>query len=207
MLPTFERWRGSGLGVGLVCLPLPEVVSDDDLALLSDEERTRAASFGAQRRRVEYVAARAHLRATLGGVLRQPPGRIEIDADEFGKPQLVADGVQFNLSHTAGAVLIGWGPKPLGVDLEQATRSTTYIQRLPLLREISAASGIGPVAAFTLIEAALKAFGRGLRAAKGLRLEHVDSAGTYVFARESGAIDAVLLPLPPDYVGAVAVVA
>lgn len=206
MLPTFDRWRGAGLGVGLVCLPLPDVVSDDDLALLSDEERTRASNFGAPRRRVEYVAARAHLRATLAGVLGQPPERIAIDADEFGKPQLVADGVQFNLSHTAGAVLIGWGPKPLGVDLEKATRSTTYVQRLPLLREISAVSGIGTIAAFTLVEAALKAFGRGLRAAKGLRLERVDSAGTYVFALESGVIEAVRLPLPPDYVGAVAVV-
>jgi phosphopantetheinyl transferase len=207
MLPTFERWRGAGLGVGLVCLPLPDVVSDADLALLSDEERMRATHFGAPRRRVEYVAARAHLRTTLAAVLGQAPERIEIDADEFGKPQLVADGVQFNLSHTAGAVLIGWGPRPLGVDLEKATRSTTYIQRLPLLREINAASGIGSIAAFTLIEAALKAFGRGLRAAKGLRLDHVDAAGIYVFAMESGAIDAVLLPLPPDYVGAVAVVA
>jgi phosphopantetheinyl transferase len=206
MLPTFERWRGAGLGVALVCLPLPDVVSDDDLALLSGEERARATTFGAPRRRVEYVASRAHLRGTLAGALGRAPDQIEIDADEFGKPQIVADGVQFNISHTAGAVLIGWGPKPLGVDLERAARSTTYIQRLSLLREISATSGIGSVAAFTLVEAALKAFGRGLRAAKGLRLDHVDSAGTYVFVMESGAIEAVLLPLPPDYVGSVAVV-
>jgi 4'-phosphopantetheinyl transferase len=206
MLPTFERWRGASLGVALVCLPLPDAFSADDFALLSDDERLRANTFGSPRRRVEYVASRAHLRGTLAGVMNQAPDRIDIAADEFGKPQIAAGGVHFNLSHTAGAVLIGWGAGPLGVDLEKAARSTRYIQRLPLLREISAASGVGSVAAFTLVEAALKAFGRGLRAAKGLRLERVDSAGTYFFAMESGAIEAVLLRLPPDYVGAVAVV-
>jgi phosphopantetheinyl transferase len=206
MMPTFERWRGAGLGVALVCLPLPDVVADDDLATLSFEERARANTFGAARRRVEYVAARAYLRGTLAGVLGRAPDRIDIDADEFGKPRIVVDGVQFNVSHTAGAVLIGWGPRPLGVDLEKAARSTTYIQRLPLLQEICAATGVGSVAAFTLVEAALKAFGRGLRAAKGLRLHRVDPAGTYVFTMEPGTIEAVLLPLPPDYVGSVAVV-
>ena len=206
MFPTFEQWRGAGLGVTLVCSSLPDAVSDDDLAFLSDEERARATTFGAARRRVEYVASRAHLRGILGGVLGRAPNQIKIDADEFGKPQMLPDGVQFNLSHTAGAVLIGWGAKPLGVDLEKATRSTKYIQRLPLLRKIHATSGIGSLAAFTLVEAALKAFGRGWRGAKHLRLDHVDSAGTCVFAMESAAIEAVLLPLPPDYVGAVAVV-
>jgi 4'-phosphopantetheinyl transferase len=206
-MPTFERWSGTGLGVALACLPLPDAVSDADLALLSVAERERAATFGAPRRRVEYVASRAHLRAALASVLGRAPDRIEIDADEFGKPRIVAHGVQFNVSHTAGAVLIGWGPRPLGVDLERAARSTTYIQRLPLLRDISAATGVSSIAAFTLVEAALKAFGRGLRAAKGLRLQRVDSVGIYVFAMEqSGAIEAVLLSLPQDYVGSVAVV-
>jgi len=207
MLSPIERWSGTGLGVALVCLPLPDVVSDDDFALLSADERARATTFGSARRRAEYVASRTHLRATLAGVLGRAPDRIAIDADEFGKPHIVADGVHFNLSHTAGAVLIGWGSRPLGVDLERAARSTTYIQRLPLLREIGAAAGVSSIAAFTLVEAALKAFGRGLRSAKGLRLERVDSAGTFVFAMERpGAIEAMLLPLPRDYVGSVAVV-
>lgn len=207
MLPTIKQWRGAGLGVELVCVPLPDGFVDVDLALLSIAERRRADGFGAARRRVEYVASRAHLRRTLADVLGRAPDRIEIDADEFGKPRMAADGVQFNLSHTAGAVLIGWGPRPLGVDLEKAARSTTYIQRLPLLQEIGAAAGIGPIAAFTLVEAALKAFGQGLRAARGLRLVRIDSAGTCVFAMERpGAIEAILLPLPEGYVGSVAVV-
>ena len=207
MPPTIEPWRGSDLGVTLACTPLPDAVSDRDLALLSPAERARANAFGAARRRVEYVAARARLREALAGVLGEAPDQVAIDADEFGKPQAVANGVQFNLSHTAGAVLIGWGPRPLGVDLERAALATTYIQRLPLLRQISAAAGVGTVAAFTLVEAALKAFGQGLRAAKGLRLERIEPDGTCVFAMERpGAIQARLLPLPRDYVGSVAVV-
>lgn len=207
ILPTIERWRGTGLGVEWTWLPLPDDLAEIDLAVLSPAERNRADAFGAPRRRVEYVASRAHLRRTLANVLGVAPERIEIDADEFGKPQIVAGAVQFNLSHTTGAVLIGWGPRPLGVDLEKAARSTTYIQRLPLLRQISAATGIGAVAAFTLVEAALKAFGRGLRAARAIELVRVDANGTYVFALEGPlAIEAILLPLPENYVGSVAVV-
>jgi len=207
MFQTVEQWRGTCLGVELLCLPLPGVVSPFDLAVLSAAERNRAAAFGAERRRSEFVASRAHLRRALALVLGQRPESIEIQADEHGKPRLAVDSVRFNLSHTANAVLIGWGPYPLGVDLELAGRRTTYIQRLPLLAEISAASGVGVVAAFTLVEAALKALGPGLGSFKALRLDHIDEVGGCVFSSgQRGPIHAATVPVPVGYVGSVAVV-
>ena len=206
-MPAVEHWRGACLGVELLCLPLPGVVDASDLDVLSAAERSRATAFGSERRRVEFVASRAHLRRALAAVLARSAQDIEIQAAVSGKPQLVVGHLQFNLAHTANAVLIGWGGRPLGVDLELADRATTYIQRLPLLTQICAATGVGVVAAFTRVEAALKAIGRGLGTFKELRLDHIDASGACVFTTSQlVTIHAATVPLPAGYVGSVAVV-
>jgi hypothetical protein len=200
-------WRGTCLGVELACLPLPGVVRAQDLAVLSDGERSRASAFGAPGRRLEYVGSRGHLRRTLAIAIGQTPEGIVIVADEYGKPRLADEKLQFNLSHAADAVLIGWGPRPLGVDLESARRTSRYIDGQPLLMEICHARGIGVVAAFTLVEASLKAFGRGLGIFKQLRLDRIGDAGECVFTVAAfGTVHAASVPVPSDYVGAVAVV-
>jgi phosphopantetheinyl transferase len=203
--PPIEPWRGHALGIELRAFGLPEDVADDDLAQLSDAERVRAAGFSAQRRRVEYVTARAHLRRTLGGVLGAEPGSIAIVADDFGKPQHSGD-VQFNLSHSGRAVLIGWGNRPLGVDIETARRPARYVGRLRIVAEVVAATSLEPVAAFTLVAAASKAVGRGIGAMKGMTLVDVASTGELRFATSAGAaIRAVAVGVSEDYVAAVAV--
>jgi phosphopantetheinyl transferase len=202
------HWRGACLGVELSCLPLPGIVSAEDVAVLSSDERSRASGFGAPSRRSEYVASRGRLRRTLSAVRGQTPESITIVVDEYGKPRLAADDLHFNLSHAADALLIGWGPRPLGVDLESARRTPRHIDRQPLLIEIcDAHDGMGYIAAFTLVEAALKAVGRGLGIFKRLRLDRIGPAGECIFtAAGFGTVYAAAVPLPDDYVGAVAVV-
>jgi 4'-phosphopantetheinyl transferase len=202
-----ESWRGVYLGVELIWSPLPGSITPGDLATLSEAERTRADALTAPRRRLEYVGARAQLRRALGAVLRVSPAAVPIDVDNFGKPQSTAGGVQFNLSHSAGALLIGWGDRPLGVDLESAARSVRHILRVRIVNEVREAAAIDPIVAFTLVEAATKALGRGLGAIDGLRLDAVGERGELHFSASPAClICARIVPLPEAYVGAVAVV-
>jgi len=202
-----ESWQGVYLGVVLIWSPLPGSITPADLETLSEDERTRADALTAPRRRLEYVGARAQLRRALGAVLRVSPAAVPIDVDEFGKPQPTAGGVQFNLSHSAGALLIGWGERPLGVDLERAARSVRHILRVRIVNQVSEAAAIDAIAAFTLVEAVTKALGRGLGAISGLRLDEVGERGELHFSGpHERLICARLVPLPEAYVGAVAVV-
>jgi len=203
--PPIDEWSGRVLDVELRAYALPERLVAADLAQLSAAERSRAEGFSASRRRVEYVTARAHLRRTLGAILGAPPPTIPIDADDFGKPQH-AGGLQFNLSHSGRAVLIGWGARPLGVDIETTRRPARYIGRLRIVAAVVAATSLEPVAAFTLVEAASKAIGRGIGALKGMSLVGVDAANELRFATRGGAtIRAAPVALGEDYVAAVAV--
>src|SRR5262249_23478805 len=128
-----------------------------------------------------------------------------IAADDFGKPQH-SGGVQFNLSHSGRAVLIGWGARPLGVDIETARRPARYIGRLRIVGDVVAATALEPGAAFTLVEAPSKAVGRGIGAMKGMTLVAVSESGELRFATRAGAaIRATAVPVSDAYVAAVSV--
>jgi 4'-phosphopantetheinyl transferase len=203
---TTDRWRGRALDVELRWFRLPKEISPADLDVLSAEERTRSADFKAARRRLEYVASRARLRRSLGEALRVAPSSIAISPDDFGKPQH-SGGVEFNLSHSAGAVLIGWGDRPVGVDLEAATRATQHIGRLRIVADVRDAMSIELIAAFTLVEATTKALGRGLAAVRGLRIDSVAASGEIRFTSPGieRPIRAIAVAVPEGYVAAVAV--
>ncbi len=203
MIPV-ELWRGRSLGVELRCWQLPETVSDIERDFLSNDERARAAGFKLERRRVEYVASRAYLRRALAEVLGAAPSSIPITPDDAGKPQH-AGGLQFNLSHSANAVLVGWGERPLGVDLEASQRKTQHIGRMRIVAEVRDAASVSAIAAFTLVEAASKAIGRGLVAVRGLRLDQVVGAGDVSLLSGVQRIRATALAVPESYVAAVAV--
>ena len=190
------------LDVELAWLPLAQVDVATDARLLSAAEAARAGKLRAAERRAEYVAARVLLRRVLGDVLGVAPNQLEIAMQAHGKPYVVDATLQFNLSHAGDALLIGWGSVPLGVDVERAARATRYIERLPLLRELGAL-GVAPLAAFTLVEAALKADGRGLGGLRSLRLLRADQA-TCTFELASRRIVAARVALSEDYLGAVA---
>jgi 4'-phosphopantetheinyl transferase len=72
---------------------------------------------------ISAVADSPVLRALLAGYMDCAAGDIAIERDQHGKPQLADSGLQFNLSHSGGAVLVGVsGTWPLGVDLEMTPR-------------------------------------------------------------------------------------
>ena len=113
--------------------------------------------------------------------------------------------LQFNLSHSAGGLLIGWGNRPLGVDLEATARRPRHIGRVQIVADVRDALGIDLIVAFTLVEAAAKALGRGIGALRGLRLDGVVGRDEVKLASPGGVlICAARVPVPDAYAGAVA---
>jgi 4'-phosphopantetheinyl transferase len=92
------------------------------LDALSDNERTRAASFRFEADRWAFVAAHTGLRRLLGPMLGCAPRALRFSADVNGKPHLNHDGrdatVQFNISHTRGCVSVAVAGRCVGVDVE-----------------------------------------------------------------------------------------
>lgn len=69
-----------------------------------------------------YRASRALLRRRLGPLLQCPPGQVPLESPPGQPPRLVEAGGWLSLSHSGGALLLGWSPQPIGVDLEWAER-------------------------------------------------------------------------------------
>ncbi|MHB8471840.1 MAG: 4'-phosphopantetheinyl transferase family protein [Gammaproteobacteria bacterium] len=94
------------------------------LALLSYLERERAKRFCFESHRAEFVIARALLRMALGRELGCHARELDFNYGQFGKPSLVTvesrDGIEFNLSHSHGMIVIAWGRSiRIGVDVEK----------------------------------------------------------------------------------------
>ncbi len=90
---------------------------------LSLDDRTRADRFKFESDRRKFCAARASLRLILSRYLGVKPGRIQLEAGEFGKPFIadkhVAQGLRFNLSHSHQLALISiTRDREVGVDIE-----------------------------------------------------------------------------------------
>lgn len=147
-------------------------------ALLSPEERAKAARFYFERDRRIYTVAHALLRRALSAVAGQPPRSWAFVEGANGKPE-VAPGVgppllRFNLTHTRGlaAVVVVTDGTSVGIDAEYAVA-----ERAPLdvadhyfsaaeLRGLRALAPEHQPARFfqlwTLKEAYIKANGAGL---------------------------------------------
>ena len=92
-------------------------------ALLSDDERARAARFKFERDRCRFIAARAALRILLGRYLHIPGEEISFEYGPKGKPYLRStenpERLQFNVSHSGELALMAFcAGEELGVDLE-----------------------------------------------------------------------------------------
>ena len=124
---------------GVCCLPVAEsaVVLLADTAVgaawarrrgdvLSGEEAERAARFVFPGLGEAWTGARVLLREVLGRATLTPAADVRIRVGEFGKPSV--EGVEFSLSHTGSAVLIGLGDLPLGVDMEKIPEQRTVDQ-------------------------------------------------------------------------------
>jgi 4'-phosphopantetheinyl transferase len=93
------------------------------LDCIDDAERTRAGRLRLPAHRDAFLFAHALLRTVLGAYLARPPGQLAFARAAGGKPSLADQSLQFNLSHSADAVLIAVARSmPVGVDLEERGR-------------------------------------------------------------------------------------
>jgi 4'-phosphopantetheinyl transferase len=94
-------------------------------AVLSPEERDRAARFRFEVDRLRWTRARSVLRHLLGSYLGREPDAIDFASGRHGKPALAGEeGIDFNLSHSGGTALLAFAiENPVGVDVEVAERS------------------------------------------------------------------------------------
>ena len=102
------------------------------VALLSTAERERRVKFGFARDRREYAVAHALLRVVVGAVLGVPAQRVELTADDRGKPLVVLSDSEkwrstFSLSHCQGIVACVVAPEALvGIDVEAMDTSVDF---------------------------------------------------------------------------------
>jgi 4'-phosphopantetheinyl transferase len=101
----------------LVDLDAEDVLPSGYEALLSREEKERAAGFRFATDRRRYVCMHGILRTLLSSHLDADAAGIVFRTNEYGKP-CVLNGCEFNISYSAGRGLIGLARVPIGVDIE-----------------------------------------------------------------------------------------
>jgi 4'-phosphopantetheinyl transferase len=162
-----------------------------ELAVLSDDERARAARFVRARDRRRFARCRAALREILGRLLDEPAGSLRFRAAAVGKPELdrgrgVVESVRFNVSHSAelGIIAVSRG-RELGVDLEKVrpvSEAQGIVASFFTAAEQDAFAAIAEPArpaaflrGWTRKEAVLKGFGAGI---SGLSARYETGFGT-----------------------------
>jgi 4'-phosphopantetheinyl transferase len=98
-------------------------------ALLSADERERAARFHFERHQTLYIRAHAALRLILARYLGVAPASLCIVPDATGRPILApAAGLHFNLSHSGDAALVAVAcSAPVGVDIEVVREIADFV--------------------------------------------------------------------------------
>ena len=94
------------------------------LALLSTDERDRAARYVFVQDRRRFVIARAALRNLVGAQVHVPANSIHFSVQAYGKLRLIADDqegdVRFNVSHSHDLALIAVSRgREVGIDVER----------------------------------------------------------------------------------------
>lgn len=105
-----ELPAGDDVRVYSASLDLSPEVDRELRALLTDDERTRAAGYPDSARAVRFARGRGLLRHLLGETLGRPASALRFENNRDGKPALAgaeaASGLQFNLSHAPRLVLL-----------------------------------------------------------------------------------------------------
>ncbi|HNC84230.1 MAG TPA: 4'-phosphopantetheinyl transferase superfamily protein [Nitrospira sp.] len=105
-------------------LPRYADVQESFAALLSDEERTRAARFAFERDRQRFVLSHGVLRQLLARYTHIKAGEIQFITGRHGKPALAvpsvpSENIQFSLSHSGEYALVAVARgREVGVDVE-----------------------------------------------------------------------------------------
>jgi len=100
----------------------PDYRPDNDIAVLDDLERSRAACFRTEALRNVYVAAHSGLRRILAAHLDVRAKDLVFGFNDWGKASLRDPGteLEFNLSHSSNRVLIAVSSAgPVGIDVEK----------------------------------------------------------------------------------------
>lgn len=88
--------------------------------LLDPDERSRAARFRFPADRSRYLAAHIALRDILGRYLQIDPAHIRYRTNEYGKPFVADQPVEFSLSHSSDVILIAvTRDRSVGIDVER----------------------------------------------------------------------------------------
>lgn len=99
-------------------------------ALLTQDERERAARFRTVPLQQQYIVGRAVLRVLLAHYLGIPAASVAIRYGKRGKPQLADQALAFNLAHSETLALVAISASgALGVDLE-AVRLIPDLERV-----------------------------------------------------------------------------
>lgn len=90
-------------------------------ALLSEDERARAARYVRARSRDLFLLSRGGLRSVLGARLGRDPASLRFDYGPAGRPRLSEPGApHFNVSHSGALVLVALSRAgDVGVDVER----------------------------------------------------------------------------------------
>jgi 4'-phosphopantetheinyl transferase len=93
-------------------------------SVLSEEELVKQARFHFERDRHRYLVTRAMVRTVLSRYADVAPAEWRFAVNDYGKPSIAAEhararGIEFNLAHTDGLVVLGvTRGRALGVDVE-----------------------------------------------------------------------------------------
>jgi 4'-phosphopantetheinyl transferase len=161
----------------LALADVPEDASNLWLAILDEEERARAGRFMRAADRRQFIVAHGMLRAFLSYFLGGAPQDWRFITGSHGKPALHPihrlQGIEFNISHTDGAVAcaIAQG-SATGVDIEDEESTCDHLSvaqayfaraEFMLVRDAPAAERKAIFSQlWTLKEAYVKALGQGL---------------------------------------------
>lgn len=159
----------------------PEQVAEPEIVgalqqILSEAERKRMRAFASDRHRHNYLVSHALKRFVIAQILGESPDRLTFTATETGKPLIHSPSYDrschFNISHSEGRVVVAVSQNPVGIDVENTSRS---IPDLAIAKRFFAAREYSLIAAhppetqslqffkhWTLKEAYLKAEGWGL---------------------------------------------
>lgn len=95
---------------------------DAQLKPISLNETKWANKLNLKRKR-EYQHSRGYVRFALSELFGVDPLKIPLNASPGKVPELAKGWGYISLSHCSNALLIGWSPEKLGVDLERSNRT------------------------------------------------------------------------------------
>lgn len=121
--PPDPRPRPVLLPGGFHVWEVPRSPADPDK--LRERELARFARMTHPEARRDYAASQAGLREVLALYLDCPPEKVTLERRERGKPFL-ANGPEFNLSHSGGRMVLAVSLHPVGLDLEADDRRVRH---------------------------------------------------------------------------------